>query len=159
MLRNTAGQEILGCLFQLDLGPSEERVVVGLLGDRLGEEAPTMRDALNKSTQGPIFSGWYASESKFNLNNLQNLVNVVVGQYPSRPFFQTPSSASNSLVLAGAGGAGNGVYYLLSATNLALPFTNWTVIVTNNFDVSGGFSVTVPLSTSNQERFYVIKLP
>jgi hypothetical protein len=118
-----------------------------------------MRDALNSSTQGPVFSGWYASESKFNLNNLQNLVNVVVGQYPSRPFFQALSNAGGNLVLTGAGGAGSGVYYLLSSSALTLPFASWTTIATNNFDVSGGFSMTVPLSATDQQRFYVIKSP
>jgi hypothetical protein len=118
-----------------------------------------MRDALNSSTQGPVFSGWYSSESKFNLNNLQNLVNVVVGQYPSRPFFQALSNAGGNLVLTGAGGAGSGVYNLLSATNLTLPFTTWTAIATNNFDISGSFSMTVPLSATDQQRFYVIKTP
>ncbi|HSU52789.1 MAG TPA: glycosyl hydrolase 115 family protein [Candidatus Dormibacteraeota bacterium] len=118
-----------------------------------------MRDALNNTTQGPVFSAWYASESKFNLSNLQNQINVVVGQYPSRPFFQTPSAAGGNLALTGAGGAGNGVYYLLSATNVAMPFNTWSVIATNNFDISGAFSLSVPLAAASPQRFYVIKLP
>jgi hypothetical protein len=86
-------------------------------------------------------------------------VNVVVGQYPSRPFFQALSNAGGNLVLTGAGGAGSGVYYLLSSSALTLPFASWTTIATNNFDVSGGFSMTVPLSATDQQRFYVIKSP
>jgi hypothetical protein len=117
-----------------------------------------MRSALNNSTQGPTFSGWYTPESKFNLNNLQNLVNTVVGQYPaSRPYFQTVMIAGANLNLVGGGGTNHGGYYLLTSSNLASPFTNWTPIATNTFDGSGNFSTTLPLSTGNQQRFYVIK--
>jgi hypothetical protein len=116
-----------------------------------------MRDALNRTTQGPVFGGWYTSESKFNLNNLQAIVNTVVGQYPSRPYFQPLSNVGSTLILAGAGGSGNGAYTLLSSSTLTSPFANWTTLATNNFDVSGAFSMTVPLSPADHQRFFVIR--
>jgi hypothetical protein len=65
--------------------------------------------------------------------------------------------AGANLNLVGGGGTNHGGYYLLTSSNLASPFTNWTPIATNTFDGSGNFSTTLPLSTGNQQRFYVIK--
>src|SRR5690242_8453162 len=88
---------------------------------------------------------------KFNLGNLQNLVNAVVGEYPSRPYFQPVSRVGGTLMLAGAGGPGNALYYLLSSGTLTLPLANWTTEATNNFDISGAFSMSVNLSVTNQQ--------
>jgi hypothetical protein len=118
-----------------------------------------MRNILNHTTQGAVFGGWYGSESKFNLANLQTLVNGVVGQYPSRPYFNPVLHTGNNLLLAGGGGPGNGIYYLLSSGTLTLPLPSWNSVLTNTFDVSGSFSVTMPLAASNAQQFYLIKAP
>jgi hypothetical protein len=54
---------------------------------------------------------------------------------------------AGSIVLSGTNGLANGVYYVLSSTNLALP---WTPIATNAFDGSGDFNVSFPLGSGQQ---------
>ncbi len=46
------------------------------------------------------------------------------------------------LVLSGAGGAANGEYLVLSATNPARPLAEWLPLATNHFDAAGAFQIT-----------------
>ncbi|MGA2864406.1 MAG: hypothetical protein ABSF95_07950 [Verrucomicrobiota bacterium] len=66
-------------------------------------------------------------------------------------------SATSSLVISGTNGLANSVYYVLTSTNAALSFTNWTVIGVNTFDGRGNFSVSLPYSAGDSARFYAIK--
>jgi hypothetical protein len=59
---------------------------------------------------------------------------------------------AGSIVLSGTNGLANGVYYVLSSTNLAQP---WTPIATNAFDASGDFDVSFP--TSSGQQFFKIE--
>jgi hypothetical protein len=65
--------------------------------------------------------------------------------------------SGNNVVITGTNGLANSVYYVLSATNVALPLTNWTAIATNTFNGSGGFTATIPFLSSDKQRFYVIQ--
>jgi hypothetical protein len=67
------------------------------------------------------------------------------------------TQSGTNIVITGTNGLANGVYYVLSSTNVALPLANWTAIATNSFDGSGNFSATLPISASDKQRFYVIK--
>jgi len=64
-----------------------------------------------------------------------------------------------SFVLSGIGGTINGVYYVLSTTDLTLPLTNWTFIATNQFDGLGDFIFTNTMQTNALQQFYILKLP
>jgi hypothetical protein len=46
---------------------------------------------------------------------------------------------------------------VLTSTNLATPLTNWMVLSTNQFDASGNFSTTNPISTAMPQLFYIIE--
>jgi hypothetical protein len=87
--------------------------------------------------------------------SIQGEVNLVV----SGPHFGSILTASNSLVMSGSGGVANGSYYLLTATNLATPLTNWTRLLTNQFDSSGNFEFTNPINLNLPRRFYLLQLP
>ena len=63
-----------------------------------------------------------------------------------------------SLVLAGSGGITNGTYYVLASTNLAAPLTNWTRVLTNQFDAGGNFNSTNALNTNSTQTFYLLQL-
>jgi hypothetical protein len=53
--------------------------------------------------------------------------------------------------LSGTNGVANGVYYVLSSTNLAAPLaTRWTPIATNAFNASGDFDISFPASNTQQ---------
>ncbi len=70
----------------------------------------------------------------------------------------TVSSGSN-IVMNGSGGTTNGSYYVLTSTNVTLPLTNWTRLVTNQFDASGNFAFTNAPGANSPKLFYLLQLP
>lgn len=62
-----------------------------------------------------------------------------------------------NLFIAGSGGTTNGAFYVLSATNLALPLMNWTMIGGSNlFDAAGNFAFTNAIVPSRPAQFFVL---
>jgi autotransporter-associated beta strand protein len=92
----------------------------------------------------------------WNTNNLNTsgTLSVVV---TARPVIGSISISANSLVFSGSGGVGSANYYLLGSTNLAMPSSNWTRLLTNQFDNSGNFNFTNPFGT-NTQSFYQLQL-
>jgi autotransporter-associated beta strand protein len=68
------------------------------------------------------------------------------------------SVAGGTLVISGSGGTPGTGYYVLGSTNLALPRTYWTRLLTNSFDASGNFTFTNPLPSGALQRFYLLQL-
>jgi hypothetical protein len=83
-------------------------------------------------------------------------LNVVSG--PTQPVIGSTKASGGNLIFSGSGGTANGAYYVLTSTNLATPLTNWMVLSTNQFDASGNFSTTNPISPTVPKQFYLIKL-
>jgi hypothetical protein len=78
----------------------------------------------------------------------------------------TPSPTIQKIVVNGSqviiGGTNNfgsgGSYSVLSSTNLAVSFTNWTVLNSGTFDANGSFLSTNATGTNNV-RFYILRVP
>jgi autotransporter-associated beta strand protein len=85
--------------------------------------------------------------------SIQGQVNLVV----SLPGFGNIQTTSNGLVLSGSGGTPNATFYLLGSTNLSTPVSNWTRLLTNQFDNSGNFNFTNAVGT-NAQSFYLLQL-
>ena len=81
-------------------------------------------------------------------------VNVVAGS-GSGPVVDSVTASGGKLVFSGAGGTANHSYAVLTTTNLATP--NWTSVMTNNFDGTGGFSVTNSIFSGTPQQFYRIE--
>ena len=62
-------------------------------------------------------------------------------------------------MLTGSGGVTNGSYYVLTSTNLAAPLTNWTRLLTNQFDGNGNFNFTNMMPPHSPQSFYLLQLP
>ena len=77
----------------------------------------------------------------------------------SLSFVNIVSAGGGSFILSGVGGTNNGTYYVLTATNLTLPLTNWTRITTNQFDNLGGFTFTNAAQTNAPQLFYILEQP
>lgn len=90
-------------------------------------------------------------------NNLAVDGSIVVAAPPPTPVFNGFSLSGTNLVLSGTNGYSGGGYYLLSTTNVALPVSTWTRVLTNTFDGSGNFSITNH-QTTNSQRYYLIQL-
>jgi hypothetical protein len=71
--------------------------------------------------------------------------------------FTNSTLRNPNLILAGLGGAGNGIYTFLASTNLTLPLTNWTTVATNSFDGNGRFNLTNPMNRSVKQQFYALQ--
>ena len=76
----------------------------------------------------------------------------------AQPILGAAVSGSN-LIFTGTGGVSNGAYYLLAATNLALPISQWTPVATNQFDGGGNLLFTNPMTPDLLQQFYLLQLP
>lgn len=75
------------------------------------------------------------------------------------PRFTTLSVAGSNLLISGSGGTANAAYHVLTATNVALPLTNWIALLTNQFDGNGNFIFTNTISPGVPTRFYRLSVP
>ena len=86
-------------------------------------------------------------------------VAVLVVRVP--PTFSDISFAADggSVVISGSGGTPNGIYYVLTSTNVAAPATQWTCVATNEFDGTSRFVFTNTPHTNAPLNFYLLRLP
>jgi autotransporter-associated beta strand protein len=92
---------------------------------------------------------------KTNLLNAAGTVSVVLN---TTPVIGSISISGSGLGLSGTGGVGNANYILLGATNLFTPASNWTRLLTNQFDGFGNFNFTTNANTSSPQTFYRLQL-
>lgn len=100
---------------------------------------------------GTMPSGYLGS---LNTNTAGQVNLVVRAAPPNPPRFDTVGFADGNLTLSGSGGTTNGMYYVLTATNLMTPLAQWQNIATNQFDASGNFSITNAIDPSRPRQFY-----
>jgi hypothetical protein len=74
------------------------------------------------------------------------------------PVFGSVSASGSNLIFRGTNGTPGNGYLVLTTTNLILPLTNWTLLATNSFDSVGGFNFTNPMSSTNSNQFYILKM-
>ena len=99
----------------------------------------------------PAGLGWDTSAV-----NTNGTLSVVVAA-PS-PVITSVVVSGDGLTFTGTGGVANANFYLLGSTNLTTPVTNWTRLLTNQFDASGYFNFTNPIGNDPQ-TFYLLQLP
>jgi hypothetical protein len=75
------------------------------------------------------------------------------------PRFLTVSTAGGNVVLTGRDGTPGEDYVVLRSTNISLPISSWTRVVTNQFDGSGNFTITDPISPGAPQNFYRLLIP
>jgi autotransporter-associated beta strand protein len=93
----------------------------------------------------------------WNTNGLNTGVLSVVSQPTAQPRMGI-SLGANGLVLSGSNGVANWPYYVLAATNVGTPLSNWTPLLSNSFDGNGNFIFTNS-SGSNAQQFFILQLP
>jgi len=72
----------------------------------------------------------------------------------SHPIVLYTRVQGGNLFFGGSNGMANNVYHVVTSTNLLLPLTNWTMLSTGSFDLSGGFSVTNAINSGRRQLFY-----
>ena len=77
----------------------------------------------------------------------------------SGPVFSSIAVAGGNVSLVASNGTPGGQYVVLTTTNLALPISVWTPVVTNNYDGSGAINppLSIPVNPSATESFYLLK--
>jgi T5SS/PEP-CTERM-associated repeat protein len=75
------------------------------------------------------------------------------------PQFTSVTVSGTNVILTGTNGTPNAPYAVLTATNVALPLSNWVSIATNLFDSSGNFSFTNAITPGIPQRFYRLRTP
>lgn len=86
------------------------------------------------------------------------LLGVTGGGVPT-PSLSGITLTNGSIVLTGSGGTPNGTFSVLTNGNVAAPLTTWGTNMTGTFDANGNISITLPVSGSHPDLFYVIKTP
>jgi autotransporter-associated beta strand protein len=99
----------------------------------------------------PAGLGWNT-----NSLNTNGVLSVVV---TATPVIGSTAISGNGFIFAGTGGVAGANFYLLGSTNIAAPLTNWTRLLTNQFDNNGNFNFTNPLATNLPQSFYLLQLP
>ncbi len=89
-----------------------------------------------------------------------NYVSVTnyLGQLIVPPQFNAPVLKSGALILSGSFGIPSGTYYILSSTNLSLPISQWTPVLTNQFDLNGNYLLTNPFTPASVD-FFILEAP
>ncbi len=90
----------------------------------------------------------------WNTNSLGSGILSVVSSPTPLPTLGVLRVDTNGVALSGSNGVPSWPYCLLSATNLAMPLANWTVVATNAFDAGGNFSITNPPNPGVTPVFY-----
>ncbi len=113
--------------------------------------APTNHGAFSHVQLPPLGYGL-----AWNTNGLgSGVVQVVL----TVPVFSSVALLGDALVLNGSNGVNGAEYYLLTATNVALPLSNWTRVLTNYFGAGGEFSETLPVGPADVTRFFRLQSP
>jgi autotransporter-associated beta strand protein len=85
-------------------------------------------------------------------------IKVVSVSAPVSPTIGSISVSGGNVIISGTNNTGaSGTYHVLTATNIALPLSNWTVLTNGNFD-NGNFSSTNATGTSGRQ-FYILQVP
>lgn len=102
----------------------------------------------------PVGLAW-----KTNSLNTTGVISVVSTAPPTPPSFNSMLISGSNFIVSGTGGVANLNFVLLGSTNLATPISNWTPLLTNQFDTNGNFNLTNPLDPSAPQSFYLLQMP
>jgi fibronectin-binding autotransporter adhesin len=91
----------------------------------------------------------------WNTNNLY--VNGTISVVPQTGMINTPVLSGTNLILTGSSGIPYGTFSVLASTNLALPFSAWTVLSSgNSYDGNGNFDITNAVNPNLPQEFFII---
>ena len=76
------------------------------------------------------------------------------------PFIAGFSLSGTNVIFNGTNGLAGGTYYVLTSTNLALPFNQWLLVSTNVLGAGGNFTFTATnaLTPNVPQQFYILQV-
>ncbi len=115
----------------------------------------------NAASYGGAFSSVKLSSLPFGLawnTDSLNTAGTIAVVLTTTPVIGNISISGSGLGLSGTGGVGNASFYLLGSTNIAAPLSNWTRLLTNQFDGGGNFNFT-NATGPNGQNYFRLQLP
>jgi len=94
----------------------------------------------------------------WNTNSL-NTSGMISTVLATTPVIRSAFISGSGFAVSGTGGIGNANYILLESTNITTPLTNWTRLLTNQFDAGGNFDFTNGLLPGKPQMFYLLQIP
>lgn len=167
---------------RLDSGANQDIFLNGVLKATRFADAPpgTLLSGLIGSGSGGNYNGDLAEIIVYN-RGLSDTERMAVEQYLTQkwlsntraltsPFTVTTSGSravitgvsvnGHALTITATNGAAGGQYVLLQSTNLLLPLSQWTPVLTNTFNGSGDLSLSTNIINPNNPReFYLLQMP
>ena len=105
----------------------------------------------------PIVVGKPAGYSLIVNTNTAGQIKLTVQTFVT-PTISNAKIAGGKIIFSGKGST-NDFYYVLTSTNLALPLSQWTPVVTNQFDANGAYSFTNQVNSAARQNFYRVQSP
>jgi hypothetical protein len=114
--------------------------------------AASYSGAFAKVVLPPLPAGLGWNTNSLNTNGTLSVMVV------AKPCIASAANSGNGFAFTGTGGVANVNFYLLGSTNLSTPVSNWTRLLTNQFDNGGNFSFTNALNPIWPQGFYLLQL-
>jgi autotransporter-associated beta strand protein len=92
-------------------------------------------------------------------NSLATDGSIQVVLAPTIPSLVGVSLTGTNLNLIGTNGSPNAQFVVLTSTNVVTPVTNWTRLLTNNFNVGGSFNLNFAVPTNRPQQYFRLLLP
>lgn len=111
------------------------------------------------STNLPPLPGGLAWTNTFGTSGPGQIIVYSPGavQTQAPTFSQFSVGPNGTVVLSSTNGTPGALVSLLTTTNTALPFSNWTVISTGSYNNQG--DITITASPTNNPQFYILRSP
>lgn len=94
----------------------------------------------------------------WDMTTLNTGVIKVVGTAAPPTIGKIVLSGTNVIISGTNSASSGGTYHILTATNISVPLSNWSVLTNGVFDGSGNFSSTNAQGT-NSRQFYILQIP
>ena len=91
-----------------------------------------------------------------SLNAKQAKLFRLTPQVQSPPVIAYTIISGGNLIFGGSNGVASNTYHVVAATNLSIPWSNWTMLSTGSFNASGAFAVTNPINSGRRQLFYLL---
>ena len=106
------------------------------------------------------FPAGYSVALVDDTNNSSIDLSIAPSAAPSQPHITSIKVSGVTLSLTATNGSSGGQFSLLGSTNVALPLSQWTPILTNNFDVNGNLSLSTNIvNPAVRQEFYILQVP
>jgi alpha-galactosidase len=92
-----------------------------------------------------------------SLNESQARLFRLTAQPTPQPVIRYAKLSGGNFIFGGSNGLAYGPFQVCTATNLRVPFSNWSLLSTGSFDLTGGFNVTDAISPAKPQVFYLLK--